>query len=132
MTTKQRERIEQHGRNLLAIFPNATIQDPIELCRRLRRIEVLLSRIATSYCNGEIDTNKIDEQGEIALNRVKDILSPEPCTAPIFFNRDPRGYALKVDDTWQREQKAAGKPYIGHEDWGGYGIIAPEINKDGN
>jgi hypothetical protein len=46
---------------------------------------------------------------------------------PIFVNRDPRGYCLKIDDEYTR----ANKLDIG-TDWGGYGIIAPEIDKDGH
>lgn len=42
---------------------------------------------------------------------------------PVFINRDPRGYALKIDDGWMREHNAEL-----HRDWGGYGIIAPEID----
>jgi hypothetical protein len=47
-------------------------------------------------------------------------------SVPIFINRDPRGYALKIDDAWMRETNAAL-----HTDWGGYGIIAPEFNARG-
>jgi len=35
---------------------------------------------------------------------------------------DPRGYALKLDDEWTR----ANAPHI-HRDWGGYGILAPDL-----
>ena len=43
---------------------------------------------------------------------------------PVFINRDPRGHALKIDDTYMREHSL-------HlvTDWGGYGILAPEINE---
>jgi hypothetical protein len=46
----------------------------------------------------------------------------QPATVPVFLNRDPRGYALKIDDEWMRSQA-----HPLHRDWGGYGIIAPEI-----
>ena len=39
MTPKQREAIERHGRQVLALFPNATERDPEELCRKLRSKE---------------------------------------------------------------------------------------------
>lgn len=44
---------------------------------------------------------------------------------PVFINRDPRGYALKIREIWMRN-------YSGnlHRDWGGYGILAPEITGD--
>lgn len=47
---------------------------------------------------------------------------------PVFLNGDPRGYALKIEDNWMRA-----RPELRlHSDWGGYGILAPEIGKDGN
>jgi len=44
---------------------------------------------------------------------------------PVRLNRDPRGYALKIDDAWMREHNVAL-----HRDWGGYGIIAPDLTED--
>ncbi len=41
---------------------------------------------------------------------------------PIFVNRDPRGYALKVSEYWMRAN-----PGSLPADWGGYGLIAPEF-----
>jgi hypothetical protein len=46
-----------------------------------------------------------------------------------FVNRDPRGYALKIDPDNKLGTlliKDAGL----HTDWGGYGILSPEINGD--
>jgi hypothetical protein len=89
MTTTKHDaimaRIERHGRQLLAIFPNAEIIDPVLLCKRLRSIEASASRMAEAYCNG-----------------------------------DPRGYALKIDLQVGEEL---------HRDWGGYGIIAPDLSE---
>lgn len=46
-----------------------------------------------------------------------------------FVNSDPRGYALKIDDG-----DAAGRELIEstrmHRDWGGNGILSPEITGD--
>ncbi len=41
---------------------------------------------------------------------------------PVFINRDPRGYALKINDEWMTEHDAKLE-----KDWGGYGLLAPEI-----
>ena len=41
----------------------------------------------------------------------------------IFVNGDCRGYALKIDDKYIRENNIKL-----HCDWGGYGIIAPDFN----
>lgn len=46
---------------------------------------------------------------------------------PVFLNKDARGYALKINDEWMREHPDVRL----HSDWGGYGILAPEIDKDG-
>ena len=52
-----------------------------------------------------------------------------PALVPIFINRDPRGYALKI-----KSEYMAGAGWIAQwalmRDWGGYGIIAPEITGD--
>lgn len=149
MTPKQREAIEQHGRQLLAIFPNATEQDPVKLCRKLRRIETRANADAEDYCNGITDCRQYKILSGHSKARVhKGLGSDRP-----FINSDPRGYALKVelgkcepcngtgahflhrntmDDTaepcescngWGNERL--------HTDMGGYGIIAPEIGPDG-
>ena len=53
-----------------------------------------------------------------------------PALVPVFINRDPRGYALKIESDWMETyaRKAGGDRIT--QDWGGYGIIAPEITGD--
>ncbi len=46
-----------------------------------------------------------------------------PQAPPIFFNRDPRGYALKIKSEWMHAHPEL--PL--HRDWGGYGILAPDL-----
>jgi hypothetical protein len=41
---------------------------------------------------------------------------------PVFINRDPRGYQLKIKDDWMTANNADLE-----RDWGGYGLLAPEI-----
>ena len=117
MTTEQREAIIAHGRSLLAIFPNAIETDPLTLCKRLYRIEVRASNAACNYCNaGDGDAwEREAEKAGIDANRVLG-------TDRVWVNGDPRGYALKID-------LQPGEHL--HRDWGGYGIIAPEIGPDG-
>lgn len=119
MTDKQRQAIEKHGRDLLAIFPQSTDHDPVSLCRRLRRLEVKGDAAACAFCNGEIDQEVFDGIKADLLSRVSRILNSDR----VWFNGDPRGYALKID-------LQAGETL--HRDWGGYGIIAPEIDKNGD
>lgn len=131
-TKKQRQynQIEAHGKNLLAIFPRATERDPVALCKKLRRLESKASRITTDYCNGDFDAGENGEKLDAALdailakvNAILENTGKNP--VPVFINRDPRGYALKIREIWMRN-------YSGnlHRDWGEYGIIAPEITGD--
>lgn len=50
-TVKMYERIAKHGTDLLTIFPDATIQDPVLLCKRLRMYERKAEVSTTALCN---------------------------------------------------------------------------------
>ncbi len=151
MTATQESAIERHGRQLLAIFPNAKERDPVKLCKKLRRLETEASALTLALCNGDYLSGKeglIDEQLDAILAKVNALLGnngPPPPFAtlrqlvPVFINRDPRGYALKIEDSWMREMRDNPKTvhlavaFVAlHRDWGGYGILAPEIGRDGN
>lgn len=124
MTDAQRTAIEKHGRKLLVIFPHATERDPVKLCKKLRRLEETAHKFAERLCNGP-EFGSEEEQDAVKthiLDKVYDLLGDGP---PVFLNQDPRGYALKI-----RDEHARGLDI--YKDWGGYGIIAPEIGKDGN
>lgn len=108
------ERIERHGKQLLAIFPQAKEQDPVKLCKRLRRLELEAEQMAVAYCNGEIETDKWEAISGKMASIVNDLLG----TSRVWVNGDPRGYALKID--------LAGGEVL-HRDMGGYGIIAPDL-----
>lgn len=122
MTKKEEmyQRIEGHGDNLKKIF-NVDM-DSVKLCKTLFRLENKGHRLAEQYCNGEIDnietweaeTEKIIEKANKILNNTK---------VPVFFNGDPRGYALKIKDDYVRENDLKID-----RDWGGYGIIAPDLS----
>ena len=125
MNAKQRmiERITRHGENLLAIFPNATEQDPIKLCKRLRRWEAKATRATTAYCNGDVSECAVETS--YIVQKVRALLGLKASDKRVFVNQDPRGYALKIDDAWTRDNAPAL-----HRDWGGYGIIAPDLTND--
>ena len=58
MSTQQErmtKRIRKHGENLSIIFPERTVHDPIDLCKKLRRLEAKASRVALDLCNGDTD-----------------------------------------------------------------------------
>lgn len=125
MNARQQVAIEQHGSHLLAIFPNATERDPMKLCKALRKLEAQAHAIALRLCNGPEfpgGDDAVDRRCETILRKVNTILGNTD--VPIFLNRDPRGYALKI-----REEAVKGMRI--HRDWGGYGIIAPEIGRNG-
>ena len=130
-TKKQRqaEQIKAHGENLLHLFPRATERDPIKLCKKLRRMEAKAQEIALRLCNGPEFPGGDDEVDALTgaiLEKVNAILGNSgPDAVPVFVNRDPRGYALKIDDVWMHNKQARI-----YSDWGGYGIIAPEFTGD--
>jgi hypothetical protein len=129
MTEKQKQMIEVHGRALLVIFPNSIEQDPIKLCKKLRRLEARGAAIGLRLCNGpEYPTeDAADIKTDTLLDKVNTLLgnTARPLV-PVFINRDPRGYALKIQEEWVRTNKVAIR-----QDWGGYGLIAPEIGVNG-
>lgn len=129
MTKKdiQYEAIEKHGRDLIAIFPKAEERDPVKLCKKLRRLEANGAALALRACNGPEYPNEDYEDVLIdsLLLKVNVLLGntrQHGEKVPIFVNLDARGYALKIDDEYVRDHGLKI-----HRDWGGYGIIAPEI-----
>jgi hypothetical protein len=142
--------IREHGEGLIRFFgldPN--LVDPIDLCKKLRRLENKADEITTQLCNGfpELDHESQEDhiaELEIKLCRiegkVQDLLDSYQLkkSAPskwvkklnaIFINRDPRGYALKVDSEIVKSYEELGE-YFPHKDWGGYGILAPDLTGD--
>ncbi len=129
-------RLKAHGEKLLRIFPTATEQDPVKLCRKLRRFERLGAELALQLCNGPEFEGGEDQVVRIAAGLLgsvntllgnykhNDRLKVRTQAVPVFLNRDPRGYALKIQSEWMAEHNADL-----HRDWGGYGIIAPDLSE---
>lgn len=119
--------IEQHGKNLNAIFNTGL--DPVKLCKKLRPLELKANKLATDYCNGEngIDSYEAFEKAMQpllkSLYKVLYIDNNPYLQGIIQVNGDARGYTFKISDEVMREQKL-----VLHKDWGGYGIICPEFN----
>lgn len=119
--SRMQERIDQHGRQLLKIFRRATDRDPDSLCRRLRRLEATAAAIGLQWCNGpEMAEGESERRTEAVLAKVRQLLGNT--RIPIFVNLDPRGYALKI-----RSEYVAEKNLAIHRDWGGCGILAPDL-----
>lgn len=119
----------RHAAALAELFPNAT-KSGLDLCRALRRIEAKVSRSSVAYCNGELDGEDWEKIKEVTVHVVTSILVPSPDrAAALRINGDPRGYELKLDDAFTREHNRTAKTPI-HTDWGGYGILAPDLTED--
>lgn len=121
------KQIEAHGQKLLKVFPNAIEKNPVDLCKKLHRLENRAHRLATDYCNGDngVTTDNWQEKCAPILESLDAILRFSSEGIPVFLNGDARGYALKIRDEYVRDHSLDI-----HRDWGGYGIIAPEF--DGN
>ena len=115
---KMYQQIRQHGENLLRIFPDATIKDPVKLSKRLFSLEHKAHKIALDWCNGTggVDTSTIESHTAPILRSVHNLLqSPR-----VWFNGDARGYALKFNPL---PEEAI------HRDWGGNAIVAPDFRE---
>lgn len=117
------KRIHRHGQNLIALFALAPDTDPVVLCKQLRRIEHTAHRAAEAYCNGDLSTAGWEAFEAQALAKVDKLLGFTARQVPVFINGDPRGYALKIRDSYMREHQATL-----YRDMGGYGILAPDLN----
>jgi TPP-dependent trihydroxycyclohexane-1,2-dione (THcHDO) dehydratase len=119
---KQREAILQHGFKLIRVFNLPAATSPVELCKKIHRIEAEAHRFAERYCNGEVTEEEDAKKETSVLKRLDAILNFKVQGIPVFVNGDPRGYALKIKDDYVREHNLDI-----YRDWGGYGILAPEF-----
>lgn len=123
------ERIAKHGENIRRLFDMPEGTDTISLCKVLRRLENKAEQIGLDMCNVGIS----EEEQEKRINAVKlnfnkimvKYKSRNFDSIPFFVNLDPRGYALKIKEEWIRDYRAKGNGI--ETDWGGYGIIAPDL-----
>lgn len=110
-------RIEAHGRDLIALLGLPTTTDPVALCKALRRIEAKASSASENLCNVPGYQDKAESEYAQLRRKLRGLLG-EYGESRVIINRDPRGYALKVE-------LRAGENL--HRDMGGYGIIAPDL-----
>jgi len=120
------DRINAHGQQLKNIFKLDPNIDPVKLCKQLFRLENKAHRLAEDGCNGVIyDT---EPQAEEILKKVCKILNISYEADRVFFNGDPRGYSLKFTTRYSRYLRSCNINI--HQDWGGYGIIAPDFRNN--
>jgi len=116
----QRHR-ENHHKALESLAHQVNCNTPgLALWRQLRRIENWFTVYSTRYCNGTIDSEGFEQVKQQAYNRIAKVFGSIP--EGVFINSDPRGYALKLDN------EKVSIPEGMERDWGGYGILAAEIN----
>ena len=114
-------RITKHGQDLKAVFNLDRDIDPVKLCKRLLRLENKAHKLAVDFCNGVIAQLEWDKKADQILTKVETILNNKKV---LFLNGDARGYALKIDDEYLKNNN-----FNIHRDWGGYGIIAPDFRE---
>ena len=134
-TLERNEAIIKHGEKLNTIFNTGL--EPMALCKKLRRIEKKASFATTCLCNTntlnllefnrytgydakqatEAEHDKFFDGIRASLRKVLG----EKADTLVFINFDPRGYALKI-----KSEKAEGLDI--YKDWGGFGIIAPDLS----
>ncbi len=112
-------RITKHGQDLKRLFNLDHTTDPVKLCKKLLRLETKAHRLATDYCNGDVDQIEFDTKGDKILKKVETILKDKK---HLLLNGDARGYALKIDDDFIRVNNLSI-----FRDWGGFGIVAPDF-----
>ena len=118
---KMYQQIERHGDNLKVIFSLSDDTDSIKLCRKLFRLENKAHRLAQDDYNG-INVNAEVEKIFKSISKILNLKNINDFK--IFFNNDPRGYALKIDDEFVSKNKLEI-----HRDWGGNGILAPDFSE---
>jgi len=113
----ERARVAHHEA-LKAMMPAGSTMTGKEVWRKLRRLECKASAMALRDCNTPVDSNEVElcyAQVEAAVERLFGRKLPG-----FFINRDPRGYALKLEER--------SVPFQLHQDLGGYQILAPIID----
>jgi hypothetical protein len=117
----QRRR-ENHHRALETLASQVGCTTPgLALWRKLRRIEKWFTVYSTRYCNSGLDTDQFEQVKDTARNRLAKVFGGK-VPVGVFINSDPRGYALKLDNGQVTIPPGMDK------DWGGYGILAAEID----
>jgi hypothetical protein len=113
------KRVIRHGENLNRIFNLS--KDPVSLCRAVRRLEAEAHRFTTAHCNGEVNESTAETMETNILDSLDRLLNFRAQSIPVFVNLDARGYALKIQSEYVENSDI-------HKDWGGYGIIAPDLS----
>lgn len=132
---KKLRRLELEGERLAVAYCNGDIEsDSYEKRsdRFLARVNKVLGNVheyqpktgAKCGCRRGIERDNCPScEGTGHLIDFRAIRNRRPLV-PVFHNGDPRGYAIKIRDEYVREHGLSI-----HQDWGGYGIIAPDFSE---
>ena len=124
MKKENADQFFRHVCNLQTLAGLDNYHDALTLYKSLHRLEARISRENTDDCNGT--SNLTDKQSESRdERRFKKFQSLLPNVSGLFINGDPRGYALKIHTKDAMELRYKGINI--YQDWGGYGILAPEF-----
>lgn len=118
-------RIKKHGEDIKKIFSLPADTDPIKLCKKLRRYEIKAQRVQDIAAAGKYEEAAREEALLLVGLVILTLKQTSGNEFGIFINRDQRGYALKIPDEIVKE-----KNLTIHKDWGGFGIIAPDLNEN--
>lgn len=124
MKAKNADQFFRHVCNLQTLAGLESYHEAYELYKKLHRIEARCARLFMDECNGVnmLSEGESEKRDARILQQVKNLV---PGLKTIFLNGDPRGYALKISTEETRELRDKGINI--HQDWGGYGILAPEF-----
>lgn len=118
-------RIKKHGEDIKKIFSLPADTDPIKLCKKLRQYEIKAQRVQDIHAAGQYEEAAREESILLVGLVVLLLKQTNGNEFGIFINMDQRGYALKIPDEIVKE-----KNLTIHKDWGGFGIIAPDLNEN--
>ena len=126
-TKKERrlQQLERHYSTLAKLAANCGVINPDgkKLSLKLLKLEAQAHKLSTDYCNGVIQMEQWDNDTDMLLEDIQNLFNRN--LKGLFINGDARGYAIKIKDEVVRSEYSE----IGmHTDWGGYGILSPEIN----
>lgn len=128
MNKKERRTLQLNNHYLslekLALLCGVENPNGKKLSVKLLKLEKEIYKPILDYCNGDLESVEfLDELIERHAGKVQALFNNN--LKGFFINRDPRGYALKIGDKLLRnEYKDLGL----QRDWGGYGLLVPEIN----
>ena len=127
MNAKTTAAIVKHGETLKMVFGLDKKTDPVKLCKALRKLERKGAALALRGCNGPEWASEEAEDAAyvVVLSQVEKLLNVSASGVPVFCNRDPRGYCLKVPTEFVLAHFELTRDL--YKDWGSFGIIAPDL-----